>query len=86
VLPGAEHVIACHLLVEGSAFAQLENDRPVSLSAGDIVVFPHGDPHRMGKGSASQFLDHAVMLNFIRWRHLEPMQAGGGEISRFVCG
>jgi hypothetical protein len=26
------------------------------------------------------------MLNFIRWRHLEPMQAGGGEISRFVCG
>jgi AraC-like DNA-binding protein len=87
LLPGAEHLVIFHLLIEGSAFAQLEDGRPIGLSAGDIVIFPHGDPHRMGNGSPSQLLDGEAMLALIRCRNLGPMRAGGdGEVTRFVCG
>src|SRR3954465_6375385 len=42
--PGAEHVIIFHLVLEGQASAMINNEK-VSLAAGDIVIFPHGDPH-----------------------------------------
>jgi hypothetical protein len=40
-------VIIYHLLTHGQAYANVEDGQRVSLSAGDIVVFPHGDPHLM---------------------------------------
>lgn len=87
LLPGAEHLVIFHLLIEGSAFVQLEDSRPIGLSAGDIVIFPHGDPHRFWNGSPSQLLDQEGMLALIRCRSLGPMRAGGdGEVTRFVCG
>jgi AraC-like DNA-binding protein len=87
LLPGAEHLIIFHLLIEGSAFAQLEDGRPIGLGAGDIVIFPHGDPHRLENGSPSKLLDGEDMLALIQCRNMGPMRAGGsGEVTRFVCG
>jgi AraC-like DNA-binding protein len=87
LLPGAEHLIIFHLLIDGAAFAQLEDGRPIGLSAGDIVIFPHGDPHTFGNGSPSQVLNGEGMLALIRCRDLGPMRTGGGgEVTRFVCG
>ena len=87
LLPGAEHLVLFHLLIEGSAFVQPEDGPPISLSAGEIVVFPHGDPHRMGNGSPAELVDHRGVIELIRCRDLGPMRAGGsGELTRFVCG
>ncbi len=87
LLPGAEHLIIFHLLIDGSAFVQLEDGQPVILAAGDIVIFPHGDPHMLGNGSPSQLMDMDRMLALIQCRNLGPMRAGGGgEVTRFVCG
>jgi AraC-like DNA-binding protein len=87
LLPGAEHLIIFHLLIEGSAFVQLDDGRPIGLSAGDIVIFPHGDSHKFGNGAPTQVLDGEAMLALIRCRGLGGMRAGGsGEVSRFVCG
>ena len=45
----SKHVIIFHLLTEGRGYARVTGDnRPVLLTAGDIVVFPHGDAHIMG--------------------------------------
>src|SRR5581483_2424595 len=57
LLPGAEHLVIFHLLIEGSAFVQFQENPPIALSAGDIVIFPHGDPHNLGNGSPEQMLD-----------------------------
>ena len=38
------------LVLGGEAWAQLEDAPRVPLRAGDIVIFPHGDPHRLGNG------------------------------------
>ncbi len=45
VLPGSEHVMEYHVLTRGACWAAVVGERPVRLSAGDIVMFPHGDAH-----------------------------------------
>lgn len=45
VMPGAEHVTEFHVLLSGACWAGVVGDSPVRLSAGDIVMFPHGDAH-----------------------------------------
>ncbi|MHB8410296.1 MAG: AraC family transcriptional regulator [Acidiferrobacterales bacterium] len=45
VMPGCEHVMEYHMLAKGSGWAAISGQPPVKLSAGDIVMFPHGDPH-----------------------------------------
>src|SRR4249920_65063 len=85
--PGAPHLLIYHFVVEGSARAGLEGGPDVELSAGDIVVFPHGDPHRLSAGSGATDIDSSEVFRKIATRDLSPMQAGGGgATTRFVCG
>jgi AraC-like DNA-binding protein len=83
----AKHVIIFHFLTEGRAFAQLADGRREDLTAGDIIIFPHGDGHVIGNGSGQQTVD--------AWREFAKNVAdglklvrfgGGGEPTRFVCG
>ena len=43
--PGAEHVIAYHLILRGGGWAAMDGMAPVRLASGDIVMFPRGDAH-----------------------------------------
>lgn len=45
VLPGASQVMEFHLIARGSGWACVDGVEPMPISAGDIVVFPHGDRH-----------------------------------------
>jgi len=45
MFPGSEHMISYHVILEGSCWALVEGEPPVQLSAGDVIVFPHGDTH-----------------------------------------
>ncbi|MBU6259681.1 MAG: AraC family transcriptional regulator [Burkholderiales bacterium] len=45
LMPGADHVLAYHLLVKGRGWAACDGHEPVLLAAGDIVMFPRGDAH-----------------------------------------
>jgi hypothetical protein len=47
ILPGAEHLIAYHVITEGHSFASLVGGEPIGLAAGEIIVFTKGDPHVM---------------------------------------
>ena len=40
--PGAGHLIIYHFLTEGRAYAKLTDGKQEELTAGDIVIFPHG--------------------------------------------
>jgi len=50
--PTPGHLIIYHFLTEGRAYTQLLEGKRVELTAGDIVVYPHGDPHLLGNGRA----------------------------------
>jgi AraC-like DNA-binding protein len=85
--PGAPHMIVYHLVVDGFAMACLEDGSEVELSPGDLVVFPHGDPHHLSGGTGANQVESAAILRKISTRELSPMQAGGGgATTRFVCG
>jgi AraC-like DNA-binding protein len=47
VLPEAEHLISYHILLSGSCWAGLDSKSQIHMEPGDVVVFPHGDPHIM---------------------------------------
>lgn len=81
------HLIMFHFLTEGRAYASLEDGKQIELGAGDIVVFPGGDPHLIGNGSPQRPVDSFRTfaknvkdgLKIVRF-------GGGGEITKFVCG
>jgi AraC-like DNA-binding protein len=50
ILPGADHLIAYHVVTMGRCFASRIGGEPIPLEAGDVVVFTHGDPHVMSSG------------------------------------
>jgi AraC-like DNA-binding protein len=82
-----KHVIIFHLLTHGRAYAKVEHGQRISLSAGDIVVFPHGDAHLMGNGQDVEPRDNGRILEEILSQGLKVARlGGGGEITRFVCG
>ena len=85
--PGAGHVIIYHLLTEGRASARLVDGVRITLDAGDIVIFPHGDPHIIENGSPTKTVDMAQELARIVTQGLKLSRlGGGGEVTRFVCG
>ena len=45
VMPGAEHVMEFHAVLSGVCWAAVVGGEPVRLGPGDLVIFPHGDPH-----------------------------------------
>ena len=86
-MPDAGHLVIFHFVLSGSARVKMDQHDPLVLSAGDIVMFPHGDPHCMVNGVSPQSLDPAATVKLLASRNLGPVRAGGGgEVTQFVCG
>jgi AraC-like DNA-binding protein len=47
VLPEAENLISYHILLSGSCWGGVAGEPQVRMEPGDVIVFPHGDPHLM---------------------------------------
>lgn len=85
--PTGSHIIIYHFLTEGDAFARLGDGPREKLSAGDIVIFPHGDPHFLGNGSPERPVDSfKVFAKHVAEGLKVARYGGGGEVTRFVCG
>jgi AraC-like DNA-binding protein len=93
ILPGAQHVVSYHIVLQGTGYASLPGVSPTRFDAGDILVFPHGDPYLMADrlSDAPEFAGEAT-LQFFRdlaaGRLPFVIKEGGGGPGRahFVCG
>lgn len=93
VIPGAQHVIEYHVLVEGTCWARVtrpDGEPSIRLSAGSIVVFPQGDPHVLAsqpeldaEPDLSSF-DQAVRARSLPLRL--DYRDGGSETANMLCG
>jgi AraC-like DNA-binding protein len=87
VAAGAEHVIIYHLVTEGHAYARLEDGEHLRLDAGDVVIFPHGDPHIVESGRPIKTVDLLQELARIFSQGLRLARSGGGgDVTKFICG
>jgi AraC-like DNA-binding protein len=85
--PGAPHLVIYHFVVQGSAQARFEGGPPVTLEPGDVVVFPHGDAHRLASDLSAREVDSDAVIHKIMTRDLSPLHAGGGgDRTHIVCG
>src|SRR6185369_103817 len=85
--PGAPHLMIYHFLVEGAGVVRVEGIQEIPLTAGDVIVVTHGDPHDMCSAVdvPPQLSDE--MKAKLRAHDFTTMQSGGGgDIARFVCG
>ena len=51
--PGAAHLVLYHFVIDGGAVVELTDGQSVELKPGDVVIFPHGDPHHMSSGKGA---------------------------------
>ncbi len=81
------HIIVYHLVVDGTAWIQIDDNPRIEVNAGDIVIFPQGDTHLMGSGIPTEPVDHAKDLQQILSRGLAVERRGqNGPCTKFICG
>jgi AraC-like DNA-binding protein len=86
-LPRPSHVIAYHYVTEGRCLVQAGDAAAVEVRAGEIVLLPRNDPHRLGSTlnapavDARQLIEPSPNGGLARIVH-----GGGGEKTRMLCG
>ena len=90
ILPGAEHLIAYHVVTEGRCFTNIVGEEPIVIEAGEVVVYTKGDPHVLSSNPGMRANPAAP----------DPLDAAGGSqlpfflnyggdgptSAKFVCG
>lgn len=84
--PGAERVVIYHLVTEGECYVEMAGQPPLHLIAGDVVVFPHGDPHGMASQPGLPPSRGARLAEVLKRRPRQLIHGGGGATTRLVCG
>jgi len=84
--PGAERLLIYHFVTEGSCRVAMAGSPPIDLRAGDIVVFPHGDAHRMASDMVVAPGPPVDITSLLRRKPRMLRYGGGGDATRFICG
>ncbi len=89
VLPEAEHVLEFHAVTRGRCLGGILGEEPVQLEAGDLICFPHGDPHVLSsaRGLRAPPDDLSLYERPPGTRLPFPVKLGGGPAEvHLVCG
>ncbi len=90
VLPGADHLIAYHVVTSGRCYASLVGGEAITLEAGEVVVFTNADPHVMsshvGMRAEPPTADFFEIADAGRLPFHVNLEGGGSGSARLVCG
>jgi len=87
---GVEHVIGYHIVSAGSCWGGLIGEPAVRLTAGDIIVFPHGDPNTIS--SAPGMRGQRAPAGLYETARQAPvpvhlsLEGGGPDRAQLICG
>lgn len=74
------------MITEGECFVEMGKEEPVRLIAGDAVIFPEGNAHRMASEPGLAPASGANLDEVLARRPRQLAYGGGGATTRLVCG
>lgn len=84
---GTRDVIFYHFVTEGRGFTRVGDGERVEFTAGDVLMYPHGDGHEIGNDAGGHPVVIPRPVTPLQSGDMTPVRAGGsGEVTRFVCG
>lgn len=90
ILPGADHLIAYHVVTAGSCFATIAGGEPILLKAGEAIVFTRADSHVMSSAPGVRAIPATRDVIEIAAASERPFRINcGGDTAtptRLVCG
>jgi AraC-like DNA-binding protein len=89
VMPEVDHVLEFHAVTRGHCLGGILGQEPMRLEAGDVICFPHGDPHVMSSapGLRAPPNDLSVYERTAVGRLPFPVKLGAGPAEvHVVCG
>jgi AraC-like DNA-binding protein len=85
--PGTERLVNYHLVTRGQARVCFEDGEEVAVTAGDVVVLPHGEAHTVCHGSPTTIVESRVPVEEILAGQPRTLRLGGdGESTKIICG
>jgi len=83
----SDHLILFHFVLEGRLNVELENGGRAEFIAGEAVVLPRNDPHRLrGEGEATAVMAQDVLRIPGPGELMAIEHGGGGARTRIICG
>jgi AraC-like DNA-binding protein len=90
ILPGANHLIAYHIVTKGRCFTNILGEQPIEVGEGKVIVYTRGDPHVVSSGPGMRADPVALdALNGASGMQLPFLMNYGGDgpvTDMFVCG
>jgi len=89
LMPGIGHVIDYHVIVGGTCWGGLLDEPAIRLEAGDIIVFPQGDPHVLSSAPGMRGETDVGVYRAARRARLPlalSIDGGGRDGAQIICG
>ncbi|MEO5325650.1 AraC family transcriptional regulator [Mesorhizobium sp. CC13] len=85
--PLPAHVIAYHYVTQGNLLLKVDQRDPFRIKAGEIVLFPSNNAHRLGSDLTVEAVDAAALVAPPQNGELARIEhGGGGERTHILCG
>jgi len=82
-----EHLVLFHVVASGRCWIEVEGGERLWADAGDVIVIPYGDRHRMGGTAEAELVPIERLLAPPPWTELPVIRhGGGGPTTGVVCG
>lgn len=87
LVPGAKRVVLMHVIGRGRCWIQVGDGDRHWADAGDVVVLPYGDTHRMGGVESVEPVQVGTLVQPPPWTRMPAIEhGGGGDPTQVVCG
>ena len=87
LVPEARRVTLFHVVASGRCWVEVDSGERHWASAGDVIVLPYGDSHRMGGLNDAELVSAATFVTPPPWSEMPVIRYGeGGDATDVVCG
>ena len=85
--PGGERVILFHVVASGTCWVSVGEGPRHGAQAGDVIVLPYGDQHRMGGVDDAEPVSISSFMQNPPWERMPVLRHGAqGRLTDVVCG